>query len=210
MLRPHFTVGGNRLSLKIVPSVATGPGDAKYGAIFEADYNLESFLGFAEGSSQIFGYYDFGTGVNNNEYSYHDSDAYRTGGGLQGGAVFGESLSMRTTLMVEARGNQDAASDGIWTAFAIRPYYAINKFFGLTFEYDLDYFMYDDDAAEDSMLNRFTLAPTLTIDSDGTVFSDPVIHAYVSYAIGDMDSSVLIDGKDDQGFMYGISFSIGW
>jgi maltoporin len=129
---------------------------------------------------------------------------------LQGGVEFSDKVSMKTTLMVEARGNQNPTEDGIWTAFAVRPYYAFTNAFGLTFEYDLDYFIYDDDAVDASMLNRFTLAPTITIDSNGTVFSDPVIHAFVSYAMGDMDSTVLIDGQDDQGFKYGFSFSVGW
>ncbi|MBF9018032.1 MULTISPECIES: carbohydrate porin [unclassified Oceanispirochaeta] len=210
MVRPHFSLGDNRLSFKVVPSFATGSDDARYGGIFEADFEMSSFFGLAEGSTQFFGYYDLGTGVNNSEYCYYETDAYRTGGGFQGGAEFSDKISMRTTVMIESRGNQDSASDGIWTAFAIRPYYGFTNMFGITFEYDLDYFIYDDTSNDESMLNRFTLAPTLTIDSNGTVFSDPVIHAFVTYAIGDMDASVLLEDQDDQGFKYGLSFSVGW
>jgi len=215
VLHPHIPVGPGTFSFKAVPTIATGTDGSKGGAILEATYGMNSFFGLLEGSTQIFGYYDFGTGINDVKYTYVDMDAYRAGGGVQGSAVFNEKWSMKTAAFVEARGNQNSeeSADGVWTSFALRPYYAFTKTFGLTAEYDFDHFSYAADSTT-STVNRFTLAPTITLDSSGTVFSNPVIQFYMTYAVGDLDQTaaenVLLDGKDDMGFKYGVSFTVSW
>ncbi len=210
VLRPHFNAGPGTLSFKIAPQIATSADGNNYGAILEASYGMDSFLGFAEGDSQFFGYYDFGTGVGNFEWSDADTDAYRAGAGFQGGATLSDAWSLKAAAMTEARGNQNVDSDGIWNTVAIRPFYSFTSNFGLMFEYGFDHFM-NFETEEHTFMNRVTLAPTMTLDTGSSVFSDPIIMFYMTYAHGDIaDEAVLIDGYDEHGIKYGVMFQVGW
>ncbi len=208
--RPHFNAGPGTLSFKIAPQVATSADGTNYGAILEASYNMNSFFGFAEGNTEFFGYYDFGTGVGNFEWSDADTDAYRTGAGFQSGATLTDALSLKATVMTEARGNQNVAKDGIWNTAAIRPFYSFTNNFGMMMEYGFDHFM-NFETEEHKFMNRVTLAPTMTLDTGSSVFSDPIIMFYMTYAYGDIaGEDVLIDGYDEHGIKYGVMFQVGW
>ncbi len=219
VVSPTVPLGAGDLTLKIVPSVAITDAGNKNGAVTEALYSMNNIGGSENNNISFFGYYTFGTGVYTVEYNDaiadQDNSTYRTGGGTQMGFQVSDNVGIKAVTMVEARGNYaDAKTNGIWTTAAIRPFISVYENIGLMLEYDFDYFVYADDDTSANVQNRVTIAPTLTLDSKASIFSDPLLYVFASYARGEFanttSNSTLLHDDSKQGFKYGIAFSLGW
>ncbi len=210
VFRPSITFeGGGTLGFKIVPSLATGPRTPRGGAIVETTFSMDSFFTLLEGNIEFFGYYDFGTGVNDSSYAFYNPQTIRTGLGFQGGVVVNDLLSCKFTALGEAKMGQ-VPDSGIWLTSAFRPYFRLGDFWGIALEGSYDYFR-SLSTGDPSHIGRLTLAPTLTLDKENSVFSNPTFYIFTTYAIGDARSDVVIPVKDyNQALKFGAAFTVNW